>query len=61
MGIHVKPSDAAQEIEALAAAFQQASDFHGTTRGAIMGDMNAGCRCGRQACDVVGPSSGSNQ
>ena len=44
MGVHVKPSDVVQELEALGPAFLQASKVHGTERGVIMGDLNAGCR-----------------
>jgi endonuclease/exonuclease/phosphatase family metal-dependent hydrolase len=43
MGIHVRPSDVVQELEALGPAFQQASEVYGSSRGTILGDMNAGC------------------
>ena len=44
VGVHVKPSDVIQELEALGPAFQSASNFHGNSRGVVMGDFNAGCR-----------------
>ena len=44
MGIHVRPADVVQELEALLPAFQLASEFHGSSRGTILGDLNAGCR-----------------
>lgn len=44
MGIHVQPSNAAVEIEALAPAYEEATEFYSSSRGLIMGDMNAGCR-----------------
>ena len=44
LGIHVKPSDVVNELEALGPAFQLASGVHGNSRGVIMGDLNAGCR-----------------
>ncbi|CAI8053063.1 Deoxyribonuclease-1 [Geodia barretti] len=43
LGIHVKPSDVVNELEALGPAFQLASGVHGNSRGVIMGDLNAGC------------------
>ena len=44
LGIHVKPSDALQELESLLPAFQETSIFFGSEKGVIMGDLNAGCR-----------------
>ena len=44
MGIHVRPADVIQELEALVPAFQQTSEFYGSSRGTILGDLNAGCR-----------------
>jgi len=44
MGIHVQPSNAAVEIEALAPAYGQATEHYSSSRGVILGDMNAGCR-----------------
>jgi len=44
MGIHVQPSNAAVEIEALAPAYGQATEYYSSSRGVILGDMNAGCR-----------------
>jgi endonuclease/exonuclease/phosphatase family metal-dependent hydrolase len=43
LGIHVKPSDVEGELESLVPAFQLASLSHGSSRGVILGDLNAGC------------------
>ena len=39
----MRPSDVIGELEALGPAFDQVSLFYGNSRGAIMGDLNAGC------------------
>ena len=43
LGIHVKPSNAFEEINSLHSAFIDVSKHYGTTRGIILGDFNAGC------------------
>ena len=57
MGIHVQPSNAAVEIEALAPAYGQATQYYSSSRGVILGDMNAGCRWDKlksiAACSLI--------
>ena len=44
MGIHVRPDSVFEELEALGPAFTVTSEVYGSLVGAIMGDLNAGCR-----------------
>ena len=44
MGIHIKPSDTVQELNALVAVYDELVDEFETTNGVILGDMNADCR-----------------
>lgn len=46
MGLHVRPDSAFEELEALGSAFTVISEVYGSMVGAIMGDLNAGCRLG---------------
>ena len=44
MGIHTKPSDTVQELNALVDVYDELVDVFDTTNGVILGDMNADCR-----------------
>ncbi len=43
MGIHVQPSNAFAEIDALLPVYEEAARYFGTENGVIMGDFNADC------------------
>ncbi len=42
-GIHIRPSDAFAEINALLPVYETVADVFSTSRGMILGDMNADC------------------
>ena len=44
VGIHIKPSDAVQELDALVDVYDELVDVFDTNSGVILGDMNAECR-----------------
>ena len=43
MGIHIRPSDAVNEINALVGAYDEAALFFSDMNGVILGDFNADC------------------
>ena len=44
MGVHIKPSDAFDEMNALVDVYDELVNVFNTTSGVILGDMNADCR-----------------